>query len=63
MIAPSGHRMAQARSVSWKMLAEAPWVLMRKPSLARVFLEDSFRRHGLTPHMPISETDGPITAA
>ena len=63
VIAPCGHRMTRARSVSWKMLAEAPWVLTRKPSLARVFLEDSFRRHGLTPPVPICETDGPITAA
>ena len=63
VIAPIGHPMARARSASWKMLAEAPWVLTRKPSLARVFVEDSFRRHGLMPPVPLCETDGPITAA
>lgn len=63
VIAPTGHRMARARAASWKMLTEAPWVFTRKPSLARVFIEDSFRRHGLAPPVPICETDGPITAA
>ena len=63
VIAPSGHRMTRARSVSWKMLGEAPWVLTRKPSLARVFLEDSFCRHGLIPPVPTCEIYGPVTAA
>lgn len=63
VIAPAGHPLAQARKVSWQMLSEVPWVLTIKPSLARVFVEDSFRRHGLTPPLPICETDGPITAA
>ncbi len=63
VIAPPGHPMARARAVSWKTLSQARWVLTRKPSLARVFIDDSFRRHGLTPPLPLCETDGPITAA
>src|SRR4029077_9299226 len=49
VIAPPGHRLARARAVSWQTLSEASWVLTRKPSLARVLVEDSFRRHGVTP--------------
>jgi DNA-binding transcriptional LysR family regulator len=63
VIAPPGHRLARARSVSWQALSEAPWVLTRKPSLARVLVEDSFRREGVTPPAPRCETDGPVTAA
>ena len=63
IIAPPEHPLARARKVSWQTLAEAPWVLTVKPSLARVFVEDSFRRHGLAPPVPICETEGPITAA
>lgn len=63
VIAPADHRLARARAASWASLADARWVLTRKPSLARVFVEDSFRRHGLTPPLPLCETDGPITAA
>jgi LysR family transcriptional regulator, regulator of abg operon len=63
VIAPPGHALARARSVSWQTLADAAWVLTRKPSLARVFVEDSFRRHGLAPPTPLCETDGPVTAA
>lgn len=63
VIAPTGHRLARARAVSWEALAEARWVFTRKPSLARVFVEDSFRRHGLAPPAPLCETDGPVTAA
>ena len=63
VIAPPGHRLARARAVSWESLAEAKWVFTRKPSLARVFVEDSFRRHGVAPPAPLCETDGPVTAA
>jgi LysR family transcriptional regulator of abg operon len=63
VIAPAGHRLAKTRTASWKMLADAPWVLTRKPSLARIFVDDSFRQHGLAPPVPLCETDGPITAA
>jgi LysR family transcriptional regulator of abg operon len=63
VIAPPGHRLSRARSVTWQALAEEPWVLTLKPSLARVFVEDSFQRHGVTPPAPLCETDGPLTAA
>jgi len=52
VIAPAGHRLVRARAVSWEELAHVPWVLTMKPSLARVFVEDSFRRHGLMPATP-----------
>ncbi|MES2186301.1 MAG: LysR family transcriptional regulator [Pseudomonadota bacterium] len=63
VIAPAGHPLARARNVSWQALGEAPWVLTVKPSLARVFVDDSFRRHGVAPPAPLCETDGPLTAA
>jgi len=63
VIAPAGHRLSRMRAVTWQRLAEEPWVLTLKPSLARVFAEDSFRRHGVAPPVPICETDGPLTAA
>jgi DNA-binding transcriptional LysR family regulator len=63
VIAPAGHPLAAARAVSWRRLADEPWVFTRKPSLARRFVEDSFRRHGSEAPMPLCETDGPVTAA
>lgn len=65
VIAPPGHRLSRprARPPGWQALAEAPWVLTRRPSLARVLLEDRFRRHGVTLPEPLCETDGPVTAA
>jgi len=63
VIAPTGHPLAGPRAVSWAALAQAPWVLTRQPSLARVFIDDSFRQHGIAPPVPVCETDGPVTAA
>jgi len=63
VIAPAGHRLSKARAVTWRMLAEERWVLTRKPSFARVLVEDSFRQHGVATPMPVCETDGPVTAA
>ena len=63
VIAPSAHRLARARSVEWEALVDEPWVLTRMPSLARVFIEDTFRRHGLQPPAPVCETDSPVTSA
>lgn len=65
VIAPPGHRLSRprARPPGWQALAEAPWVLTRRPSLARVLLEDRFRRHGVTLPEPLCETDGPVTAS
>jgi DNA-binding transcriptional LysR family regulator len=63
VIAPAAHRLARSRNVSWHALAAAPWVLTRKPSLARHFVEDSFRSHGLEPPLALCETDSPVTNA
>lgn len=63
VIAPAAHPLTRARGVAWAALLEQPWVLTRKPSLARVFIEDTFRLHGLTPPVPICETDSPVTSA
>ncbi len=63
VIVPAGHRLARARKVSWSELAAEPWVLTRKPSLARVFIEDTFRREGLSPPVPVCETESPVTSA
>jgi len=62
VIAPPGHRLTRVRKVTWQALAEERWVLTIRPSLARVYMEDSFRRHGVVPPSPICETDGPLTA-
>ena len=63
VIAPAGHRLARMRSVTWQRLAAEPWVLTLKPSLARVFVEDIFRRHGLEPPLALCETNSPVTNA
>jgi LysR family transcriptional regulator, regulator of abg operon len=62
VIAPSAHRLGRARNVPWRTLANEPWVLTRKPSLSRVFVEDSFRRHGLEPPPARCEVDVPETS-
>lgn len=63
VIAPAKHPLAASRAITWRTLAKQPWVLTRAPSLARVFIEDSFRREGVEPPVPLCETDGPVTAA
>ena len=63
VIAPAAHRLARSRKVSWQALAAEPWVLTRKPSLARHFVEDSFRSHGLEPPPALCETVSPVTNA
>jgi LysR family transcriptional regulator of abg operon len=63
VIAPAAHQLARSRKVSWQALAAEPWVLTRKPSLARHFVEDSFRSHGLEPPPALCETDSPVTNA
>ncbi|GAA4322303.1 LysR family transcriptional regulator [Pigmentiphaga soli] len=63
VIAPAGHPFARSRKVSWEALADAPWVLTRKPSMARIFIEDCFLRRGLRPPPPVCETDSPVTNA
>jgi LysR family transcriptional regulator of abg operon len=63
VIAPVGHRLARMRKVSWQVLGQERWVMTTRPSLARVYMEDSFRSHGVAPPAPVCETDGPVTAA
>jgi LysR family transcriptional regulator of abg operon len=63
VIAPTHHALASSRAVTWQRMAAEPWVFTRKPSLARRFVEDSFRRHGAEPPVPVCEMDGPVTAA
>jgi len=63
VIAPRGHPLARQRNPSWGTLRHHPWVLTRKPSFARVFVEDHFRTQGVEPPTPVCETDGPITAS
>jgi LysR family transcriptional regulator of abg operon len=63
VIAPAKHPLARARAVTWETLASESWVLTRKPSLSRLFIEDSFLRHGLMCPAPVCETDSPRTSA
>lgn len=63
VIAPAGHRLARAKSIAWESLISEPWVMTRKPSLARVFLEQSFLRAGAIPPLPVCETNSPVTSA
>lgn len=63
VIAPPGHPAADGRAVGWPALATHPWVLTRRPSVARGFVDDNFRRHGVQSPAPVCETDGPVTAA
>lgn len=63
VVAPPGHPAADGRALAWSALAEHPWVLTRKPSVARSFVDDNFRRHGVQPPQPVCETEGPVTAA
>lgn len=61
VIAPPGHRLGGRVPVGWGRLASEPWVLNLPPSLARVFLEASFRRQGIEPPEPVCEADSPVS--
>lgn len=63
VIAPTGHRLTRSKSVQWESLISEPWVLTRKPSLARVFIEQSFLRSGSILPSPVYETNSPVTSA
>lgn len=63
VIAPAKHPLVRARAITWETLASQSWVLTRKPSLSRLFIEDSFLRHGLMCPPPVCETDSPRTSA
>lgn len=63
VIAPAGHPLTKRSGITWESLSEEPWILTRKPSFARVLVEDRFGQHGIMMPTPICETDGPVTAA
>jgi DNA-binding transcriptional LysR family regulator len=63
IIAPAEHRLTRAKSVVWESLASEPWVMIRKPSLARAFIEQGFLRAGAIPPSPVCETNSPVTSA
>ena len=63
VIAPPGHRLARARAVSWQTLSRITVGAHAKAVAGAGLVDDSFRRHGVAPPMPVCETDGPVTAA
>lgn len=63
VIAHEANPLVRQRKVSWQTLSNERWILTRKPSLARVFVEDSFRSNGLEPPIPLCETTSPVTNA
>lgn len=63
VIGLAGHRLSRSKTVRWESLVQEPWVLTRKPSLARVFIEQGFLRAGMVPPTPICETNSPVTSA
>lgn len=63
VIGPAGHPLARARSVPWERLASEPWIMTGRPSLARLFIEQSFLRAGAIPPGPLCETNSPVTNA
>lgn len=61
LIAPQGHPLARARQVSWERLAQEPWVMPARTSMARRVIEDSFMRAGVVPPVPVIESTSPVT--
>jgi DNA-binding transcriptional LysR family regulator len=61
VIAPPGHPLARARQVSWERLAQEPWVMPAKTSMARRVIEESFMRAGVVPPLPVIESTSPVT--
>lgn len=61
VIVPDDHHLSRSSRISWRTLSTEPWVMTRKPSMARYFVEDSFRSHGLEPPSPLCETASPVT--
>ncbi len=61
VIAPQDHPLARARQVSWERLAQEPWVMPAKTSMARRMIEDSFMRAGVVPPVPVIESTSPVT--
>ncbi len=61
LIAPQGHPLTRARQVSWERLAQEPWVMPARTSMARRVIEDSFMRAGVVPPVPVIESTSPVT--
>jgi DNA-binding transcriptional LysR family regulator len=61
IIAPPGHALARARQVSWQRLAQEPWVMPARTSMARRVIEESFMRAGVVPPLPVIESTSPVT--
>lgn len=61
VIAAPGHPLANGRTVSWRQLAEEPWVMPSKLSMARRLIEESFMREGVLPPVPLVESTSPVT--
>ena len=61
VIAPPGHPLANGRVVSWRRLAEEPWVMPAKVSMVRRVIEESFMREGVMPPVPLIESTSPVT--
>lgn len=61
VIAPHNHPLARARQVSWERLAQEPWVLPARTSMARRMIEDCFMRAGVVPPVPVIESTSPVT--
>ncbi|MES2361557.1 MAG: LysR family transcriptional regulator [Pseudomonadota bacterium] len=61
IIARPGHPLARARQVSWQRLAEEPWIMPARTSMARRMIEESFMRAGVVPPLPVVESTSPVT--
>jgi DNA-binding transcriptional LysR family regulator len=59
--AHASHPLAHSRQVSWQRLANEAWILMLRPSLNRLLVEQSFLRAGVAPPAPVVESDNPVT--
>ena len=61
VIAAPGHPLANGRPVSWQQLANEPWIMPAKASMARRLIEESFMREGVLPPLPVVESTSPVT--
>lgn len=61
IIAPPGHPLTRARQVSWQRLAEEPWIMPARTSMARRMIEESFMLAGVVPPLPVVESTSPVT--
>ncbi|MBI2728715.1 MAG: LysR family transcriptional regulator [Polaromonas sp.] len=61
IIAPHDHPLTRARKVTWQRLAQEPWVMPARSSMARRMIEDCFTRDGVIPPQPVIESTSPVT--